>query len=323
MRYPRTNLTFCTQNLYLGSDITPVLEARSPEAVPGLVDACFGQVLETDFPARSRALARQVGAVEPDVIGLQEVAAWQAALPDGSGEEVPLDYLALLLEAFQELGLEYCVAAESVHGEAVLPSHQYGPILFENRNVILTARDLKLSRPFSGCFSRQHQVRLNGDDGVLMKCDRGWTAVDVTRRGRSVRFVTTHLEQPGAIQLEQIREILALADSSSKPIVLSGDFNIDANNGGASLLHSATDRMLDVWHALRSSDPGLTGCQSADLMNESSRLTERLDFILCSRDLIPEQAGMTGNEIGDRIASGDRQLWPSDHAGVWSAIAVP
>src|SRR3954447_3807844 len=68
-----TSVTVMTRNLYLGSDLTPALAAQSPLAFLGAVAQIWGNVLAADFPTRAGALADEVGANHPDLIGLEEV----------------------------------------------------------------------------------------------------------------------------------------------------------------------------------------------------------------------------------------------------------
>ena len=68
-----------TQNLYLGSSLQPALEATSGAAFVGAVAQIYGTMLFTNFPARAQAIAAQIDADRPDVIGLQEVSKWIAA----------------------------------------------------------------------------------------------------------------------------------------------------------------------------------------------------------------------------------------------------
>ncbi|MCW2673594.1 MAG: Endonuclease/exonuclease/phosphatase, partial [Frankiales bacterium] len=71
-----TTVTVMTRNLYLGSDLTPALAAPSAGAFLGAVAQIWGNVLSTSFPTRAGALADEVGATHPDLIGLEEVSRW-------------------------------------------------------------------------------------------------------------------------------------------------------------------------------------------------------------------------------------------------------
>ena len=65
-------LRVMTRNLYLGASINPVLRAPNLQAVPGLVAQAWEQIQAADFPDRAKALAREIAAYRPHLVGLQE-----------------------------------------------------------------------------------------------------------------------------------------------------------------------------------------------------------------------------------------------------------
>jgi hypothetical protein len=64
---------------------------------------------------------------------------------------------------------------------------------------------------------------------------------------------------------------------------------------------------------------GDTCCQDADLLNDASDLTSRIDLILYDGAVEPLMGEVVGDEPADRIDSG---LWPSDHAGVVATLRI-
>jgi hypothetical protein len=100
-----------TRNLFLGADLSPAYRALAAAdglaRLPAAVSAIFnpgeppGLVQRSDFATRAVALADEIAAAEPDVIGLQEAAVWSA------GEEVAADHLALLEAELERRGLRY------------------------------------------------------------------------------------------------------------------------------------------------------------------------------------------------------------------------
>ncbi|MFA9400577.1 MAG: hypothetical protein ACERKT_05645, partial [Acidobacteriota bacterium] len=71
-----------TRNLYLGTDLTPAIEAPGfPEFI-----AENGQLLRNvdtnDFATRSKGLSDEILSKSPDLIGLQEVALWRTGPTD-------------------------------------------------------------------------------------------------------------------------------------------------------------------------------------------------------------------------------------------------
>ncbi len=59
-----------------------------------------------------------------------------------------------------------------------------------------------------------------------------------------------------------------------------------------------------------------TCCQAADLLNSVSLLDRRIDYVLFRGFDRVQKAETVLDEPGDRVQSGGRLLWPSDHAGV-------
>ena len=69
----RQRVSVMTRNLYLGADLTPVLSAANP--ITGIVSV-VNAVAATDPAARMAAVAREIAARHPLLVGLQEVASW-------------------------------------------------------------------------------------------------------------------------------------------------------------------------------------------------------------------------------------------------------
>ena len=72
----KRDLTVMTQNLYLGSSLTPALTATDAASFVAAVAQIYATVLYTNFPARAEAIADEIEAKDPDLIGLQEVTKW-------------------------------------------------------------------------------------------------------------------------------------------------------------------------------------------------------------------------------------------------------
>jgi hypothetical protein len=75
----------------------------------------------------------------------------------------------------------------------------------------------------------------------------------------------------------------------------------------------------DAWKEKHPSQPGLTCCQDADVLNPTSQLTTRVDLILYRGDISVRDIKLVGDKPSDRITSGH---WPSDHAGVVSRLRL-
>jgi hypothetical protein len=78
-------VTVMTQNLYLGTDLNPIFGAASLPALFAAVGAGCAQVQANDFPARAQAIADEIAAAKPDLVGLQEAELYRTDVPpDGS-----------------------------------------------------------------------------------------------------------------------------------------------------------------------------------------------------------------------------------------------
>ena len=83
-----------TQNLYLGADLTPALQATTTEGFLTAVAGIYGSSRANAFPVRAAAVAAEIDRERPDLIGLQEVSRWE---PSGPASVAPTeDYLRIL-----------------------------------------------------------------------------------------------------------------------------------------------------------------------------------------------------------------------------------
>src|SRR3954454_13691278 len=129
-----------TRNLFLGADLTPAHRALAapggPAAVPAEIAAIFnpgdqpGLVQRTDFATRAVALADEVEAARPDLIGLQEAALWRAG-------DAAWDHLELLEAELARRGLRYRRAGVKVNGDVTLPSAAGLAVGLADREAIL------------------------------------------------------------------------------------------------------------------------------------------------------------------------------------------
>src|SRR5262249_52281803 len=185
-------------------------------------------------PARAEALADEIAAATPDLVGLQEATLYRTEIPaDGSttpAQTVAYDFVKLLQAALARRGLDYSAVSVFTGTDAELPAGL--PPTLDVRltdRVVVLARadektaDLKLSNPESGTYPASVTVPTVAGPITL---PRGWASVDVKIRGKSFRFVTTHLEAfSSAVRKLQASELLAGPADTSLPVVLVGDMN--------------------------------------------------------------------------------------------------
>jgi hypothetical protein len=115
-------------------------------------------------------------------------------------------------------------------------------------------------------------------------------------------------------------ELLAGPANSSLPTILVGDFNSPVDGSGSSTYANLIGAgFTDAWNVTHPGDPGFTCCQDANLLNNPSKLSQRIDLVLFKNGPAALNADIVGEALGDRTPSG---LWPADHAGVVATLAL-
>ncbi|MGN1386450.1 MAG: endonuclease/exonuclease/phosphatase family protein [Bacillus sp. (in: firmicutes)] len=309
----RFKLKFLTWNIYFGADLSPLVTA-TPEQIPLVVTQVFRQFLATNFPLRAKAIAKAIASEKPDLIGLQEAVQWKIMIPNFG--TVTYDFIDLLLEALEERGLEYTVAARNLNAQAALPDSLGNVVQFLDRDAILIRNDLKrkiISKQEEN-FETNLTVPIGGQDFTVT---RGWSSIDMKMDGQIVRIVNTHLEPAAeAIRNAQANEIIEGPANTRLPVVILGDLNSIPNSAVYQLFVNAGYQ--DTW-AQVGKGTGFTCCQSADLLNSNSTLNERIDYIFFKNGWKARKAELIGESQKDRTNTG---LWPSDHAGVLADLRL-
>ena len=312
-------LRVMTRNLYLGTDLLPVLAAPDLTTLVITVAQQYSLVVQTDFPSRAQAIAAEIATEEPDLVSLEEVALWRTQFPaDGAATpatDVAYDFLAILLDAIHAQGVDYYAAVVSTNTDAELTGAFPSGLMdvrFTDRDVILARREplLTINGTSSGHFSFNLTVQTIAGPFTSL---RGWTAVDANYAGRSFRFVQTHLEAfADPIRDFQAQELLGGPANVAGEVILAADFNFD-DASGPYALYTSSGGFTDVWRAVNPGAAGFTCCQNGDLANATSLLNDRIDLVFVRGGVTPLSAVLVGDQVSDKTASG---LWPSDHAGV-------
>jgi endonuclease/exonuclease/phosphatase family metal-dependent hydrolase len=324
-------LKVLTRNLYFGADLQPILQATSFPELLRTVAQTFAMVQATNFPERAQALADEIAAASPHLVGLQEATIWRRGTPvdvarwtpGTPAETVEYDFLAILLAELAARGMAYAIVARVKNTDAQAPGFAGAGLV---RDVRLTDHDVLLARTdlpdevfaVGAAASGNFAARVTGSLlGTPIEIPSGWTRTDVRVRGRTVRIVETHLEPLDlGIQELQRAELAAGPLATAAPTVLMGDLNSPADRGSTYRKLLAAG-FADAWTTSRRRDPGFTWGHAADLRNPEPTLTERIDFVLTRGGIAASSANRVGHEPEDRTPSG---LWPSDHAGVWAVL---
>jgi endonuclease/exonuclease/phosphatase family metal-dependent hydrolase len=317
-----SDLDVMTQNLYLGSSLDPALQARTQEEFFVAVATIYGTVQFTNFPARSDAIADEIAAEQPDLVGLQEVTKWTST---GPGAPPSLDFLAILQQDLADRGLSYSAASTSDNANVgpvplVLCSGPFGSctLTFQDRDVILVNNStprLTTSNPLSGRYQAQQPVPT--PVGTL-SFDRGWATVDGRFRGAKFHFANTHLEVEDfpAVQEAQGQAFLAGPGKGSN-VIATGDFNSAADGSQTATYGNLTKFYRDAWR-VNKRDPGFTCCQNSTLTNPTSALATRIDLVLTHGDV----RTVAAKRVGATPFQATPPFWPSDHAGVVAALRL-
>lgn len=324
-------LAVMTRNVYVGTDVDRILSGPLAE-VPARVSEGYQQFLDTDFATRAAALALEIEAGNPHLVGLQEVSLVRGLFATGIQDQ---DFMAILLTALSDRGLRYRLAVQNRTTEITLPAD---PTVFPgllgveliDSDAILVRDDVTVSEAHEHDFIARLPIPGTGLDIV-----RGYTSVNATIGPRTIRFVNTHVEsapipQLLPVQLGQIQELLMTLAAEPLPVILVGDFNTPAHLGAASAPGYAMlldNGFVDLWtrQARGRAEEGGTCCHDPDLSNPDSNLDQRIDLIFVRSHAPDAIAGKAFVEVmGDEPEDWNRfMLWPSDHAGMLARFQIP
>ncbi|HZC74132.1 MAG TPA: endonuclease/exonuclease/phosphatase family protein [Jatrophihabitans sp.] len=337
-----------TYNLNLGADLTPLFGATDLASLQAAATHVYGEAVASLPEERMRAIAQIIAGQRPDVVGLQEVALWSLApyklvggFPIATGPYVAsYDFLALLLGDLAALGEHYRAVAVNTNfdsGTAIpiaVPISDTTAARYTDRNVIIV-RDgshLDATNPQQANYQATFTVTLLGQ---TIPVHRGWTSIDLTARGRTFRFVDTHLEAYGLPPLkDQIRnpqavELAGLVAASPYPTTVVGDINAtptmcpgqgDNNVAYGTLVGAA---LTEVWPLLHPADPCSPASWTSGQDSVSgpvSTLTHRIDDVFLGAGFAALQTSVVGDTAAE--LSQPHGFWPSDHASTVAKVRL-
>lgn len=322
-----------TYNLDEGTDYQEVLGAAlyDPALLPAAVQLTIDNVRATNPTGRMAAIAAQLAATQPDLVGLQEATQWRTSETCADSVAPEFDLLQLLLSDLAALGQHYAAVAITREFDFTAVTSAGSCVRASNRDAILARTDLapgqfQLSNIQAVNF--QNVLTFNTAIGPIALL-RGWASVDVFLRGQSFRFITTHLEDGtqgypfNLFQQLEVSELLAGPASTSLPVIIAADFNATANNPSNPSYPAyqvLVTQFVDEWLAANPSDAGLTCCQAPLLGNTASSLSNRIDLVFGSSTFVTRGAQLLGATL---MNIGNNVSWPSDHAGVFTKVKLP
>ena len=321
--------TLMTYNIYQGTELEHVLAATDLSSFVAGVSIDYANVIATSFPERAQAIAAEIAQNAPDLVALQEVALWRTRVPSApslAATDVAYDFLGILLDALNAAGQHYQAVTVrnnfDTQGTGFSGTGFFDVRLTDRTAILartdLSDADLQISNPQQQDFQLNAAFDLLGTHIVVLG---GWASVDAKIRGKSFRFVTTHLDPLSPlVRTEQAYELLQGPAVTALPVVMAGDFN--ALPSEPPYLAIVGAGFEDSWAAAHPFDQGYTCCQVPpdSIVNPVSALSTRVDYVFARGGFAVTDEHLIGDSPADRTPSG---LWPTDHAGIVITLEYP
>jgi len=326
-------LKVMTRNMDAGSDFYYVIiAAQNPNSTQQdlltAITQTFLEMHSSNIPRRAVGIAAEIANTRPDLVGLQEVTVLSRGPYLGAPTHVVDSALEVLLRSLRERGLHYAPIAVQKNAQVVLPAFGEEGLIdvgLIDYDVILARTDLPVSEFKLLNIQQAHfseAATLNFAVGTTsIPFLRGWISVDAKLRGKTYRFVTTHLETFSPdYQAAQTNELLAGPLHTEFPVILAGDFNSDAHNpswaSGPTYEILTAAEFRDAWSAIYPHEAGFTWPLHLEDSGYNIGPPQRIDLILMKgRGVQPKGIVRTGMTAIDGV-------WSSDHAGVVSSLVL-
>ena len=317
------SLTVMTRNLDAGTDFGYIFSAGSvPDLLAGAAKT-YTEVLASNPAARAARVADEIATSKPDLVALQEVSVWRTGplFDPAPAVTKTIDQLQLLLDALAARRLGYSAVVVVQNLDAEIPAPALGfDVRFTDNDAILVRTDespghLRVSTPQSGHFANFLTVPTAVG---LVAVPRSWESVDVTARGRSARFIGTHLEAfDVGVQAAQAYEIFTGPANTRMPVILAGDMNSGPGTTMAAYSTLLADGFSDTWTATHEA-PGFTWPLFLEdpTVSFPAGPVQRIDMVLTRGGVVPEEDSRVG------LSPSRSGLFGSDHVGVVSELRV-
>ncbi len=318
-------LKVMTRNVYQGTDFLEVMGATDFTDFTHQVTVTINNVRATEPAARMAAIAFEIHQQQPDLVALQEIDDWKTGYSPMSMTS-EFEMLEMVIKDLKLLGTPYKIVNVIPEFQFVAPSDTGLWVGVTVRNAILVragsdADGIVISNPMSGLFPQEHTLCIPMAASADPVCIwRGWASVDVSMKDREFRFITVHPEAfAWQYEYAQVADLLQGPAMTTLPIVMAGDFNMQAANPEdptyqyTYMMVTKQAGFTDGWAALGTTAPGYTCCQDLTLKNSTSTLDQRIDLVFVRGPFEVKKMTVTGDSQFVRNLLG---LWPSDHAGL-------
>lgn len=328
------DVTVMTRNLYVGVDLFELFRAGSIDELRRKAGDLLEQTRTHPYSARMDAIAGEIAATRPDVVGIQEASILRTQQPSDfainpfpNASDEAVDLLELLTSHLEARGLDYEVAATTVTSDVEVPAavdEAEIDVRLTDRTALLVRRNIETTDVQTGTFDAAYSLTMKGVD--LLSIQRGYSLVTLSIEGTEITVATTHLESADPdVRLAQARELLDRLPGD-RPVVIAGDFN--SGPGAPTAAYDLLTKSFDDTHrSLHAEADGDTCCHAPDLQNEDPRLSLRIDAILYRGGLKPTDIDRVGADPTERVTAqvnGESvRLWPSDHAGIVATFEAP
>ena len=322
-------LRVMTRNVYVGADVDRVIAAQTPEQLAEAVIIAWQEVQASDFRRRAEALADEILAEKPHIIGLQEITTFRTQTPGDAvaggtvgATEVAWDYLAILLAALEDRGLAYRVAGKVEDADVELPlltgmnPLSFTDVRLTDYDVVLVAPEVTVTSVVARNFEAALHVVVAG--AVPVRIPRGYVMFDAEIDGQQFRFASSHLEpasQAALLPLQQAQAAELIQAVGIGAAVVVGDLNSAAPDG-ASYQMFMDAGFRNAWRDANPGAGGATCCFHSSLVPGLRTPDAAFDLVLykssAAMGFTPDDAVLVGTE-----ASADAGgILPSDHVGV-------
>ena len=347
-----------TYNLSLGSG----LSARFATSLDEFCDKAGENLREIDSTkprVRMPAIAKEILKQKPDLVGLQEADAALTQTPPDNGPllggtdatTVRYDYLQLILDRLNRGKKRYALVAVQDEFEFEIKGNVDGvgsgcdgsetDVRLITRNAILKRVGAGVKTSGLRQESYRHQLSFDLLGGVQYPVPRGWESVAASVRGsKKFRFVNTHLEAfdndpeqntmldtgtdpptettvgNAAVRAIQADELVSGPAKAKIPVVLLGDLNSNVP-GVKPGDDQAFRRILEAGFKRRSTQHP-PSCCTPDTGGTIADFDHVVDHIMAKPGRKVHL--VSSSVVGRTKVNG---LFPSDHAGVFSALRLP